>query len=56
MDTESLIQWLLQGDVSLQYLVYRDLLGENRPDLQKRIATEGWGAKLLSLRKTDGHW
>ncbi len=56
MNAEPLIQWLLQGDVSLQYQVYRDLIGDNRPDLQKRIATEGWGAKLLSLQKPDGHW
>ena len=24
--------------------------------MQRRIATEGWGAKLLSLRKPNGHW
>ncbi|MDX9848236.1 MAG: prenyltransferase/squalene oxidase repeat-containing protein [Tenuifilaceae bacterium] len=56
MNAGPLIQWFLQGDVSLQYQVYRYLLGKNRPDLQKRIATEGWGAKLLSVQKPDGHW
>jgi hypothetical protein len=51
-----LIDWLLEGDVAIQYQVYRDLLGEERPDLQARIATEGWGAKFLSTRKPEGHW
>ena len=56
MKNQQIIQWLLEGDVSIQYQVYRDLLGENRQDLQKRIATEGWGQKFLSQRKPNGHW
>jgi hypothetical protein len=36
--------------------VHRDLLDQDRPDLQARIATEGWGAKFLSRRKASGHW
>ncbi|MDX1415737.1 MAG: hypothetical protein R3293_16185 [Candidatus Promineifilaceae bacterium] len=51
-----LIQWLLDGDVSIQYQVHRDLLDEPRPDLQARIATEGWGTRFLSLRKGNGDW
>lgn len=51
-----IIHWLLEGDVSIQYQVYRDLLSENRPDLQQRIASDGWGARLLALRNPDGHW
>jgi len=54
--TDPLISWLLEGDVSLQYQVHRDLLGEERPDLRARIAFEGWGAKFLSSRKPEGHW
>ena len=50
------IRWLLEGDVSVQYQGYRDLLGEERPELQARIATEGWGARFLSYRHLDGHW
>lgn len=53
---QDLISWLLEGDVSLQYQVHRDLLGTERPDLQARIAREGWGAGFLSLRKPEGHW
>jgi hypothetical protein len=52
----SITDWLLTGDVSMQYLTYRDLLGIERPDLRQRIALEGWGAKFLSCQKPDGHW
>lgn len=48
MDKNELIAWLLQGDVSIQYQVYRDLLAAERHDLQDRIANEGWGVQFLS--------
>ena len=51
-----LITWLLEGDVAIQYQVYRDLLSSERPDLQNRIALEGWGKRFLSKRRPDGHW
>ncbi len=53
---DKIIRWLLSGDVSIQYQTHRDLLGVDKQDLQRRIATEGWGAKLLSLRNPNGHW
>lgn len=56
VDDRQLIAWLLEGDVSIQYQVYRDLLSSERPDLRERIATEGWGARFLSFRKKEGHW
>ena len=56
MTTEAIIKWLLAGDASIQYQVYRDLLSTNRPDLQNRIATAGWGKLFLSRRNQDGHW
>ena len=56
MTHEEIINWLLEGDVSIQYQVHRDLLSSNRNDLQERISKEGFGAKFLSKRKTDGHW
>lgn len=55
-DKQDLLDWLLKGDVAIQYQVYRDLLQEERPDLQSRIATEGWGAGFLQARGTNGHW
>lgn len=56
MDNEKLIKWLLKADVSIQYQVHRDLLSIERNDLRKKIATEGWGAKLLSKRQPEGYW
>jgi hypothetical protein len=56
MSYDEIINWLLEGDVSIQYQVHRDLLSKNRPDLQARIAREGWGAALLACRQPNGHW
>lgn len=54
--TPELIDWLLDGDVAIRFQVRRDLLGEERPDLQARITTEGWGARLLASRRPNGDW
>lgn len=51
-----IIDWLLQGDVSIQFQVHRDLLEEVRLELQSRVAQEGWGARFLAERRPDGHW
>lgn len=51
-----LIQWLLGGDISIQYQVKRDLLGDDDIDLRKRIEFEGFGKRLLDKQQTDGHW
>jgi hypothetical protein len=56
MHEQELIDWLLAGDVSIQYQTHRDLLGEERPDLRIRIEAEGWGARFLAHRRADGHW
>jgi hypothetical protein len=56
MVPDQIIQWLLEGDVAIQYQVHRDLLGSDIPTIRKRIATEGWGAKFLEARNTNGHW
>ena len=56
MDEPQIIEWLLEGDVSIQYQTYRDLLGNDRKDLQDSIAREGWGKQFLSLRNSNGHW
>lgn len=55
-ENSRLIDWLLEGDVSIQYQVQCDLLGVERPDLRARIASEGWGAKFLGFRQPEGHW
>jgi hypothetical protein len=56
MTDEELIQWLLAGDVAIQYQARRDLLGQERVDLRERIAREGWGARFLQARQENGHW
>lgn len=56
MNNQQIIDWLLEGDVSIQYQVWRDLFGSDKKKLQIRIANEGWGAKILSKRNSDGHW
>ncbi len=56
MNKQQIIEWLLEGDVSTQYQVWRDLLGVEKKKLQDRIAIEGWGYNFLSKRNSDGHW
>ncbi len=56
MGNNEILKWLLAGDVSIQYQVFRDLLSEERKDLQARIASQGWGKRFLSKRKPEGHW
>jgi len=56
MNKEQQIQWLLKGDVAIQYQVQRDLLGVAIPALQNRIAIEGWGAQFLANRHENAHW
>lgn len=56
MNPTEIIDWLLEGDVAIQYQTHRDLLGTDRPDLQARIATEGWGNEYFDHRNSDGSW
>lgn len=56
MNKQHIIDWLLEGDVSIQYQVWRDLLGIDNKQLQNRIAHEGWGQQYLSKRNADGQW
>ncbi|PKN71852.1 MAG: hypothetical protein CVU50_09765 [Candidatus Cloacimonetes bacterium HGW-Cloacimonetes-3] len=53
---DNLLAWLLQGDVSIQYQVYRDLLETEKPELWKAIHTEGWAKQFLELQQENGHW
>ena len=51
-----IINWLLTGDISIQYQTYRDLLGEEREELKSRIEFEGWGRRILEQRNENKHW
>lgn len=59
MGRSEVMEWLLEGDVAIQYQVRRDLLvtgDEVLLSLQKRIAVEGWGFEFLHRQHPDGHW
>ncbi len=51
--------WLLDSDPPIRWQVMRDLTHEP-PDViaaeRSRVATEGWGARLLALQAPDGRW
>jgi hypothetical protein len=53
------IKWLLDSDPAIRWQVMRDLTGE-APDAiaaeRSRVATEGWGARLLALQSPAGKW
>ena len=55
----TVIDWLLDSDPSIRWQVMRDLVHEDpaaTADERARIATEGWGARLLALQAPDGLW
>jgi len=55
----SVIDWLLDSDPSIRWQVMRDLSGESDATVaheRSRVAEEGWGARLLDLQGSDGHW
>jgi len=55
----TVIDWLLDSDPSIRWQVMRDLSDEPADVVaaeRARIATEGWGARLLSLQGPDGQW
>ncbi|MCU1529265.1 MAG: hypothetical protein JWP75_3028 [Frondihabitans sp.] len=55
----SLLDWLLDSDPALRWRVERDLVGAPSPvweATRARVATEGFGARLLALQDPDGQW
>jgi hypothetical protein len=53
------LDWLLDSDPSVRWQVMRDLAGASREAVaaeRSRVATEGWGAQLLALQRSDGQW
>jgi len=57
--TNDRIDWLLGSDPALRWQVERDLLGapeEVWEATRARIATEGFGARILSQQDLDGQW
>jgi hypothetical protein len=55
----SVIQWLLDSDPSIHWQVMRDLTNASAEEVaaeRAKVATEGWGARLLALQGADGSW
>src|SRR6476469_6651959 len=55
----SVINWLLDSDPSIRWQVMRDLTNEADTVVaheRSRVASEGWGARLLDLQGPDGQW
>jgi len=53
------MRWLLDSDPSIRWQVMRDLIGAPADEVaaaRARVATEGWGARLLALQGADGSW
>lgn len=55
----ALLTWMLDTDPALRWQVERDLAGAREEVWQAtraRVATEGFGARLLALQDPDGQW
>jgi hypothetical protein len=53
------LDWLLDADPAIRWQVLRDLAdapAETVAAERGRVATEGWGARLLALQGEDGLW
>jgi len=54
-----LLDWLLDSDPAIRWQVLRDLADAPAATVaaeRARVATEGWGARLLVLQGDDGQW
>ena len=55
----AVLDWLLDSDPAIRWQVLRDLVdtpAEAVAAERARVATEGWGARLLALQGKDGQW
>ena len=56
---KSVIQWLLDSDPSIRWQAMQDLT--DAPDEEvaaerAKVATQGWGARLLARQESNGRW
>jgi hypothetical protein len=59
LESRTVIEWLLDSDPAIRWQVMRDLTDApaDRVTAERRkVATEGLGARLLSLQAQDGRW
>ena len=53
------LKWLLDSDPAIRWQVMRDLTDESPEAIaaeRSRVATQGWGAKLLARQSPSGKW
>jgi hypothetical protein len=51
--------WLLDGDAAIRWQTLRDLAGTSDRAVkreQRKVAVEGWGARLLGRQESSGQW
>lgn len=51
--------WLMDGDPAIRWQVQRALLGRAESTWRReraRVATSGWGSRLLAMQDSDGGW
>jgi hypothetical protein len=54
-----LVDWLLEGDPAIRWRVLQHLTDASDQAVaeeRSRVATEGWGARLLGVQNPDGGW
>ncbi|MCP2321555.1 hypothetical protein HDA40_000062 [Hamadaea flava] len=55
----AVLDWLLDSDPAVRWQVRRDLTDAPPDDIaaeRRRVADEGWGARLLAAQGDDGQW
>ena len=55
----NVMKWLLDSDPAIRWQVMHDLTDEDEKEIaieRSRVATEGWGARLLEFQSPRGHW
>ena len=53
------LAWLLDTDPAIRWQVMRDLTDTPAEDVaaeRSRVASEGWGPRLLDQQRPEGHW
>lgn len=58
-DDAAVLDWLLEADPAIRWQAMRDLL--RAPEAawsaeRAKVATQGWGARLLAVQDDDGQW
>lgn len=58
-ESSDVVDWLLGGDPSIRWQTLRDIVGAAEPGVERerrKVAREGWGARLLAKQGADGRW